>query len=427
MPNPKITSLINDHEAFDLGYTKAVALLHDCVCDEGFLASPTNTTNYRRIWGRDGVVITLAALLTRDSELVEASKRTLMTLALNQGPHGEIPSNIDPATGRISYGGSVGRVDTNLWFIIGCGEYWLATGDDEFLEKLVPVIKEVNYLLGAWEFNNRGLIYVPLTGDWADEYLHNGYILYDQLLYLQAQRTIAKMHASLHNSTNHMLKDKINHMRHLIQSNYWIDNNDIPDDAYHEILYKKGLDASAQCIGYHWMPSFSPSGYSYRFDAFANVLVSLFDVADDTQRSKVDHYINENIANESISLLPAFHPVIKPVDMNWKDLKVMFTYNFKNNPYEYHNGGLWPMVTGFYVADLARRQKHDLAIKYLQGIHSANAMAMEDEPWGFPEFVHGSEYTVGGTRHQGWSAAGAIIGHHALQGQQVFKIDGNIL
>jgi hypothetical protein len=34
----------------------------------------------------------------------------------------------------------------------------------------------------AWEFNNKGLLYVPLSGNWADEYITDGYVLYDQLL-----------------------------------------------------------------------------------------------------------------------------------------------------------------------------------------------------------------------------------------------------
>ncbi len=51
--------------------------------------------------------------------------------------------------------------------------------------------------------------FVPLTGDWADEYVHNGYVLYDELLYLQAQRTLARMHAEVHNTSDHALRDKI--------------------------------------------------------------------------------------------------------------------------------------------------------------------------------------------------------------------------
>lgn len=171
------------------------------------------------------------------------------------------------------------------------------------------------------------------------------------------------------------------------------------------------------------MPAFSPSGYGYRFDGFANVLVSLLDVADDEQRKKVDTYVTNELINDDLPLLPAFHPVIKPVDEDWEDLQVMFSYTFKNKPYEFHNGGLWPMVTGFYVADLAMRGRLEEARHYLRAVHQANALEMDGEAWGFPEFVHGRKLTPGGTRKQGWSAAGAVIGHHALEGRGPFRIN----
>lgn len=404
-------------------YSKALALLHDCATPDGFVASPSERDNYRRVWGRDGVILALAALLTGDSELIGAARRTFETLAEYQGPHGEIPSNVDPVAQRISYGGTTGRVDANLWFLIGCGEYWRVTGDDGFLEGLRPAIEKVRFLLGAWEFNNRGLLYVPLTGDWADEYLHNGYVLYDQLLYLQAQRALARIHAAVHGSGDHALNEKISRLRHLIRANYWFDDGGVPEDAYHEVLYEKGrAAASPHCAGRHWMPFFSPAGYGYRFDAFANVLASLLDVADDAQRARVDDFLNTEVTCDALPLLPAFHPVIEPVDADWEDLQVMFSYTFKNKPYEFHNGGLWPMVTGFYVADLARRRRTDEARRYLQAIDRANALVMAGEVWGFPEFLHGQEFTPGGTRRQGWSAAAAIIGRHALDGQTVFGI-----
>lgn len=407
------------------GYQRAVALLHDCAKPDGFVASPSKHDNYRRIWSRDGSIIALAALLTEECELIKTARHTFETLAARQGPHGEIPTNVDMASGRISYGGTTGRVDSDLWFIIGCGEYWIETGEDEFLERLLPAIEKVRFVLGAWELNNRGLIYVPLTGDWADEYLHNGYVLYDQLLYLQAQRTLARMHAELHGSDDHALREKISRLRHLLRANYWFDDGGhIPDDAYHEVLYEKGRNAAAaRGAATYWMPFFSPGGYGYRFDAFANVLASLFDVADDAQRSTVDKYIERELVKEGLPLLPAFHPVIEPVDEDWKHLQVMFSYNFKNRPYEYHNGGLWPMLTGFYVADLARRKRMSDARKYLAAIHRANAMEMDGEDWAFAEFIHGQKLVAGGTCHQGWSAAAAVIGHHALAGETVFRID----
>lgn len=407
------------------GYANAVDLLSRCRCPEGFLASPTHRANYRRVWGRDGTIIGLAALLTGSADLIETFRRNLETLAEHQGPHGEIPSNVDPTSGRVSYGGTTGRVDADLWFVIGCGEYWQATGDDDFLEFMAPVIENVRFLLGAWEFNNRGLLYVPATGDWADEYIHNGYILYDQVLYLQVLRTLCAIRAHVHGSRDHNLCARVSQLKHLIYDNYWFEDDDsaIPDDVYHEILYKKGRKASRSCENRHWMPFFSPHGYGYRFDGFANVLVSLLDVSDDRRRDRVDGFIDELSADFTFRLLPAFHPVIKPVDEDWKELNITFSYTFRNRPYEYHNGGLWPMLTGFYVADLARRGKQSQAAGFLEGIHRANATEMQGKPWSFPEYIHGREFTPGGTRRQCWSAAGAIIGHHALEGANVFRID----
>ena len=404
------------------GYDKAIELIRQCVTEHGLLATTTRRDNYHRIWGRDGCIIGLAALLTGDEELVAACRRTLETLARYQGPHGEIPSNVDPVTERISYGGTAGRVDADLWFLICCGRYWRATGDEEFLSAHIEAMEKVRFLLGAWEFNTRGLIYVPLTGDWADEYVHNGYVLYDQLLYLQAQRELAAVHQALHGSADHELEQRISRLRHLIRGNFWLTRDGrIPDDVYHEVLYKKGSKAESRCRGRYYLSFFSPAGYGYRFDALANVLASLLDVADQDQREKIDRHIADDVLQDDVMLLPAFHPVITPADDDWEELQMTFSYTFKNRPHEYHNGGLWPLVTGFYVADLAARGHHELAEKYLDGIHRANALEMEGRPWRFPEFLHGQKHIPGGAPRLGWSAAAAVIGQQALEGNSLFS------
>ena len=414
-------------EPFGEGYSKALELLQRSCTPDGFLASTTDSANYRRIWARDGVILSLAALLTGDTGLINGVRSTLETLATNQGPHGEIPSNVDTKLERVSYGGTSGRVDSNLWFIIGCTEYYKATGDSDFLEKILPRLEKVRFLLGAWEFNNRGLLYVPQAGDWADEYIHSGYILYDQLLYLQAQRSICSLHAELYGSEDHTLIDHLSRLRHLIRTNYWFNGavELVPDDAYHTVMYQRGSQAAAKSLGKFWLPFFSPSGSGYRFDAFANVLASLFNVADERRRDIVDNYIAENLLGENADnyLLPAFWPVIESQDEDWKHLQRTFSYSFRNNPYEFHNGGRWPMITGFYVAALAKRGKHDVAQRFLQGVHRANALERDGESWSFPEFVHGMNNTSCGTLHQGWSAGAAIIGEHALRGEMPFRIE----
>ncbi len=249
---------------FQEGYEKAVDLIRVCETESGFLASPTRKDNYRRIWSRDGVIIGMTGLLIEDTSLTDTMKQTLQTLADHQGPHGEIPSNVDTSTGRVSYGGMTGRVDADLWFMVGCGEYWHRTLDDAFIASMMPVLKKVSFLMGAWEFNNRGLLYVPETGDWADEYIHNGFVLYDQLLYLQALRSLAVIHRHWHDGVDHHLKEKISRLKRLIRANYWV-------------------------------PFFSPHGYGYRFDSLANILVSFLDVATTRQQDAVEDYIQTRI------------------------------------------------------------------------------------------------------------------------------------
>ncbi len=412
-----------DDALFLEGARRALLVLRDCAGAEGFLASPTDRLNYRRVWSRDGAVLSLAALLTGDGDLIETARRTFRLLARHQGAHGEIPSYVDPVSGHAHFGDTAGRVDADLWFVIGCGEVWQETGDDAFLEDLRPSLERVRFLLGAWEFNQRGLLYVPLTGDWADEYLHNGYVLYDQLLYLQALRVLARIRHALDGKPDSALEAKIASLLRLLRANYWFgDEQPAREDVYHEVLFEKGRKASGRRAGRYWMPSFSPSGYSYRFDAFGNVLASLLDLADDAQRRAVDDFIANDLVRRDLPLLPAFHPVIEPVDQDWGELQVMFSNSFKNRPYEYQNGGLWPMITGFYVADLARRGQEERARFHLEAIHRANSLEMNGAGWSFPEFVQGQTLAPGGTREQGWSAAAALIGHHALRGASVFRI-----
>jgi hypothetical protein len=420
---PERNAPSQDEIAFSDGYARAVELLKRCSTPDGFLAFCTDKANYRRIWGRDRIVIGLGALLTADQELIDVLKGTLKTLARYQGPHGEIPSNVDTTTERVSYGGTTGCVDADLWFVISCAEYWRATGDDGFLAEMLPTLEKVRFLLGEWEFDNHGLLYVPQTGDWADEYVHNAYVLYDQLLYLQAQRSLRELRVRHHGCSDHCLDERITRLKHLVQDNYWFqDDQRVPDDVYHEVLYRQGRIVARRGIGTFWMPFFAPHGYGYRFDALANVLASLLNVANDEQRERVDRFIQQTAVPKDFMLLPAFCPVIKLTDKDWEELHITFFYTFKNQPYEYQTGGLWPMITGFYVADLAMRGRTDRAREFLAGIHRANALEMNGAAWSFPEFVHGQAFTAGGTRWQGCSAAAAIIGHHALQGTPVFRI-----
>lgn len=419
--HPPSTRPHDDEALAREGLRRSLAVMRSCVSEHGFLASPTQRDNYRRVWARDGCIIGLAAILSGEEDLIEACWHTLRTLARHQGPHGEIPSNVDPLTGRVSYGGTTGRVDAGLWFAICSVEYWRWSRDDQVLQTLLEPLERLRWLLGAWEFNTRGLLYVPPTGDWADEYVQSGYVLYDQLLYLQAQRGIAALHREVHGGADHALEDRVGRLRQVLRANYWFaDDERTPDHAYHEVLYDKGHGAAGHRRGTYWMPFFSPLGYGFRFDALANALVSLFGVSDDAQDDAVDAFVRDEVVQEAAMLLPAFSPVITPRDEYWDDLQMSFSYTFKNEPNEYHNGGLWPFVTAFYAASLARRGQVELASRYRDGIHAANRRECDGEAWSFSEYLHGLSFEPGGTAPMGWSAAAGVIADAYVAGARLF-------
>ena len=58
----------------------------------------------------------------------------------------------------------------------------------------------------------------------------------------------------------------------------------------------------------------------------------------------------------AVDLPPNFFPFIKPEDPDWH-----VRYSIYNNPGEYHNGGIWPFICGFYVAALVAAKRYQLA------------------------------------------------------------------
>ena len=117
------------------------------------------------------------------------------------------------------------------------------------------------------------------------------------MLYLQAQRAFYYLQHHGLNQNNEKLLNKIELLRKTIQANYWFGTDQGPsDNIYHEVLYKKGYKAADHCAGRYWLPFFSPHGYGYRFDAFANVLSSLLGVSSKKRRETVTAYIEKMLS-----------------------------------------------------------------------------------------------------------------------------------
>ena len=383
-------------------YHKAVDLLKRVSTPHGFLASAEATSNYQRVWARDGVICGLAALASGDKALIATFESTLETLATYQHEIGTIPSNVWIKENKveISYGGLAGRVDAVSWFVIGVCQLAIYKNDIKIIEKYQVHIEKCLQLLNAWEYNNKDLVYVPLSGNWADEYITDGYVLYDQLLRLWALRSYTFF------QKNESLAEKIVRVTQQIQANFLPHSN---EEKFHERAYTNmKFEAYLPC-------SFSPSGYKTQYDALANALFVLLEIGNESTNEAICNHAINVAAETELKLVPAFWPPIFEQDTDWNLLKDNCKYEFRNYPYEFHNGGSWPMVNGFVGLSLLKQNK-TLATSLLTHINEANAKV----DFSFYENFNTQTQEPNGVAFCAWSAAATIILEQAIQ--EKFKL-----
>ena len=77
----------------------------------------------------------------------------------------------------------------------------------------------------------------------------------------------------------------------------------------------------------------------------------------------------------------------------------------QNSVHQYHNGGIWPFVGGYWVMALARLGMHEQAGLALTRLAQANAM----DNWRFTEWFHGRTLAPCGMPGQSWNAAAFLM------------------
>lgn len=384
-------------------YQHSIELLKRVATPRGFLASANDIANYKRVWARDGVICGLAGILDGDEILVATMKNTLLTLANHQHENGMIPSNVyfEGEQSSVSYGGLAGRVDTVAWFIIGVCQYVYKTSDTAFLKQLTPHIHKGFQIQQSWEYNAGDLMYVPRSGNWADEYPTQGFILYDQLLRLWALRSY------LHFDNDATLRKKENAITEKILVNY--KKSDSSENRYHPKAYQ-----NLQKTPY-WAASLEPAGYQTQFDAFAASLALLLNIGNPQDHKELINYTETLRLSLDLQLLPAFWPVIKEGDSDWKWLTNNCKYEFRNYPYEFHNGGTWQMVNGFYGVGLMTQKEEEKA----KQVHAEIEKLNQKENWSFYENFNSKTGAPNGVPFCTWSAAGSVLLEQALNNNKL--------
>jgi len=403
-----------DLETFE---NQSLELLREACTPQGILASPEKRDNYRRIWSRDAMIAGIAGLLAGDKTILEGWRNSLLTLAAWQHPLGMIPSNVyttedvenDRARegGReqelqpepdVSYGSLAGRVDATGWFVVGACLYLINRDDDELREQLEPSLRKALGVMDRWEFNGKGLIYTPLSGNWADEYPIEGHTLYDNLLRVWGMQLFA------HLFSDERMFQRGAWIKKKIALNFWPmpENRDHPD-IYHDRAFEEFAEKSIS----HLPCSVGPRGYNFYFDAAGHALALLLGLTTESQNIAITEYTAEIQSTLGRKLVPAFWPVITEEDPRWFDLRLNYSYSFKNDPHHFHNGGIWPVWMGWYGMGMRRIGNSAAAEEMLSAWMELEESG--EESFAFYEYIASDTFRPSGMKRLCFSAAGMVF------------------
>ena len=349
-------------------------LLHN---NEGpFMNLPrTAGWGYPEAYTRDLMIASLGVLVTGNETLINSLRNVFQILAKNQTRLGHISSIVhDPK--------ETGASDTTPLFLMAIKIFREFTGEDDFLEESV---KKALTWMEYQSPNNRALVAQLPTSDWRDEQWVLGYGLfvnaivyaYLKLFHLDDRADLLKERLT----TRLAIKEKDS--KHYVEGGL-------------TIRYKP----------YYALWSYKVYN-SERFDLLGNSLAILSGIASPARSLKMIAWIEEeclklkNNGDLVLDLPPNFFPYIHPGDHDWRQRYVRF-----NPPGEYHNGGIWPFVCGFYIAALVAAGRYKLAEKKFEALTKLVTLVNKAKvEFGFNEWFKAQDGKPKGQDWQTWSAA----------------------
>jgi hypothetical protein len=329
---------------------------------------------YPEPYTRDLMLSAFGILASGDAELIESLRRVLESLALNQSERGLIPGLADNPADR-------GSSDTTPLFLIGLALFRQVTGESHFL---ASTAQKALVWMAYQSPEDRELVAQQPTSDWRDEQWVLGYGLFVNVLVYIYQRLWG-------------LHEQADRLRARINLPVIVDENKPPQRQEGFVLPDKP---------YYALWSYKVH-YSPRFDLLGNCLAILSGVMLHEQANRlIDWLESECTALRKAGLLaldlpPCLLPYIQPGDPDWHP-----RYELFNQPGEYHNGGVWPFIAGFYVAALIAIGRHDLAQKKLAALADLVRPARRSGlDFGFNEWLRAQDGMPHGEDWQTWSAA----------------------
>ena len=329
---------------------------------------------YPEPYTRDLMISILGIAVSGNQQLMDSIRIVLETLANNQTRHGHITSLVHDRDDR-------GASDTTPLFLLAAGIYRKLTGESGFLKEAVD---KALVWMEYQSPSDRLMVAQQPTSDWRDEQWVFGYglfvntLVYSYLNMLNFPEKAEQMHKDMERFT-------------------------ISGGTMHHHVHE-GLVVKHKPYYAFWSYKIYSSE---RFDLLGNSIAILSGIASASRADELVTWIEDECngmkkrGELAVDLPPNFFPYTKKGDPDW-----ISRYEDYNNPGEYHNGGIWPFICGFYIAALVAAKRYKLAREKLNILTDFIKLSSSNSiEFGFNEWHKAQDGKPMGQDWQTWSAS----------------------
>jgi glycogen debranching enzyme len=374
---------------------ESLRLLERNLTPQGILAATpgaqADARRYTRVFGRDAAICVLAMAGSGVASLEAGAVASLDALVQQQARNGQIPKYVDPH-GKDADFWYLGCIDATLGWLIAVDHVRRRIAVPHLRERWQPqVARAIDWLL-AQEHQRFFLLQQNEASDWADIMPRSGFVLYTNALWYHVKRLYALPDAD---ATHH-------HFNHLFRPF----RSDLPEYARARLLRHYARRARRNPGLYLSFVNLSFAGDEG--DVFGNLLAVLCGLAGDA----MSHEIVQTLRAARVDDPYPVRTVTRPIDEGHDLWRAYMGRHRQNHPHQYHNGGIWPFIGGFWVMTLAALGLREAAEAQLEGAARANAAAN----WRFTEWFHGQTLAPMGMPGQSWNAAAFLSAQRMLAG-----------
>lgn len=388
-----------DGDLVDRCARESLGLLQENTMPQGILAARRSAAaearSYTRIFGRDASICALAMIGSGNAALEAGAVASLDALAALQAPNGQIPKYVDPL-GRDADFWYLGCIDATLWWLIavqharsstsalpGIGARWQAN-----------IERALQWLL-AQEHQHFFLLQQNEASDWADIMPRSGFVLYTNALWYRVKCLAGLPHQD----------ETWHHFNHLFHPF----GTDLPEYRRGRLLRHYAARGQRRSALYLSFVNFSFAGNEG--DVFGNVLSILCGLTTDSRAHEIVQALRSCAAADPYPI----RVVTRPIPPGHELWRAYMTRHQQNRPHQYHNGGIWPFVGGFWILALAQLGMREFALGELLKLARVNALGN----WHFAEWLNGKTLVPMGMAGQSWNAATFLLARRALEGGAV--------